>query len=341
VQVACHFPEQSHPSEPLADNITRHEEAAMSTEELTVVNDGVTLHGTLGSPVGAGPHPAILAVHSASEPTRDERLLRHLQEVLPPNGIAVLTYDRRSHGASVVPADHPPISFEDKASDARAWLDLLGERPDIDSDRIGIWGHSQGGWLGPMAAVDHDDVKLMAFVGPSAVTPGEQMQFGYGYQIRQAGYSEEEAQRGIELRRLVDAYWRGDGVTEQEAIAAIDAASDEPWFDIAPPVDPRVSLGGWRTEVDLDITPTLARLNPMPILLIFGERDQWIPTEESERRWRRSLPSGADLTVERLPGTTHFPTPDHDGEGPLEPRYEELLVGWLREHFSLDGKTDR
>lgn len=310
----------------------------MATEELTVVNDGITLHGTLATPAGDGPHPVVLGLHGASEPTRDARMQRHLQQALPPNGIAVLTFDRRSHGASVAPPDHPPISFEDKASDARAWLDRLAEHSAVDRDRIGIWGHSQGGWLGPMAAVDHDDVKLMALVSPCAVTPGEQMQFGYGYQIRQAGYPEEEAQRGIDLRRLVDAYWRGDGVTEEEAIAAIDAASGEPWFDIAPPVDPRVSLGGWRHEVDLDITPTIARLNPMPILLVFGEFDQWIPTEASERAWRRSLNGAADLTVERLPGMTHFPTPDHDGEGPLAPRYEELLVGWLRDRFGLDGR---
>ena len=313
----------------------------MNRRELRVVNDGIELHGTLFVPAGEGPHPAILAVHGASEGTRTARLQRHLQALLPAHGIAVLAFDRRGDGASVVPQDGRAISFEDKASDARAWIDLLLEQPEVDAERVGIWGHSQGGWIGPMAAVERERVVLLALVAPCAVTPGEQMQFGYGYQIRQAGFSEDEARRGVELRRLVDAYWRGDGVTEAEAIAAIDAASGEPWFDIAPPVDPRRSAGGWRIEVDIDITPTIARLRPMPILLVFGDHDRWVPTRESEARWRASVPAGADLTVETIPGTTHFPTPDHEGEGPIAPRYEELLAGWLRNRFGLDRADGR
>lgn len=313
----------------------------MATEELTVVNDGIELHGTLGTPAGDGPYPTILAVHAANQGTRDARLHRHLHELLPANGIAVLTTDRRGDGASVVPPEVTSISFADKASDASAWLDLLQRHPAVDGSRVGIWGHSQGGWIGPMAAVGRTDVALMALVAACAVTPGEQMQFGYGYQIREAGYPEAEVQRGIELRRTVDEYWRGGAVTEAQAIAAIDAAAGEPWFDIAPPVDPRVSTGGWRVEVDIDITPTLARLAPMPILLIFGERDRWVPVVESEARWRGALAADADLTVETLPGTTHFPSPDHEGKGPLAPRYTELLLGWLRSRFGLDAADGR
>jgi uncharacterized protein len=305
----------------------------MPAEELTVVNDGIELHGTLVTPPGEGPHPVVLAVHAANGGTREARLLRHLQSVLPPVGIGVLTYDRRGEGASEVPPEVTSVSFEEKADDARAWLDLLDRRPDVDERRIAIFGHSQGGWIGPMAAAGRDDVAAMAFFAACAVTPGEQMQFGYGYQIREAGYSEEEAQRGIELRRLADAAWRGE-VPKEEAIAAIDAAKDEPWFDIAPPVDPRnEQAADWREEMDLDIAPTIARLRPMPILLMFGERDRWVPTDESEARWRAAVPAGVELDVKRFPGTTHFPTSDHDGEGELAPGYEETLVGWLRDHL--------
>jgi pimeloyl-ACP methyl ester carboxylesterase len=311
----------------------------MPVEELVAVNGEVELHGTLVIPPGEGLHPVVLVLHGASEGLREHKLYQHLQELLPGHGIAVLAYDRRGEGASS--GDAELATFAEKATDAAVWIDRLREHPSIDPDRIALWGHSQGGWIAPLAAARRDGIAAIVCVSPSAVTPSAQMTYAYEHQIRERGFSAEDARRGAELRRLVDAYWRGDGVSEDDAIAAIEGAKAEPWFAIAPPPDPRNPASEtWREEMDLDIAPVLGRLT-MGLLVIFGETDRWVPIEASAEVWRRAVPPGADLTIETIAGAGHSPTLatdplDLDEAGPIASAYERVLVDWLRDRLSRD-----
>jgi pimeloyl-ACP methyl ester carboxylesterase len=89
-------------------------------------------------------------------------------------------------------------------------------------------------------------------------------------------------------------------------------------------------------EWDLDISPTLSQLR-IPVLLIYGETDRWVPIEPSIEIWRTALDRRqAHLSVPRLPGCGHFPTlaadpADLDEAGPISPAYEQLLADWLRD----------
>jgi uncharacterized protein len=88
-------------------------------------------------------------------------------------------------------------------------------------------------------------------------------------------------------------------------------------------------------EWDLDISPVLSQLR-IPVLVVYGETDRWIPIEPSIRAWRTALDHGqTGLCIERLPGCGHFPTlaadpADLDEADPVSPAYEQLLSGWLR-----------
>lgn len=89
--------------------------------------------------------------------------------------------------------------------------------------------------------------------------------------------------------------------------------------------------------MDFDIRPTLSRLR-LPVLLIFGESDRWVPIDASLDRWRTALGPDADLTVARIAGTGHHLTlpvdpRDLSEAGPIAPQYERTLVSWLRERF--------
>jgi pimeloyl-ACP methyl ester carboxylesterase len=316
----------------------------MPVEELTAVSGELELHGTLVTPPGDVMHPTVIALHGASNGLRHAPLYQHLQALLPAHGIAVLTYDRRGEGASS--GDAELATFEDKAADAAAWIDRLREHPQLDPDRLGLWGHSQGGWIAPMAASQRPgSVAAMICVSPSAVTPSVQMTYAYEHQIRERGFSEEDARRGAELRRLVDAYWRNDGVSKDEAVAAMEAAKSEPWYSIAPPPDPRSAAAEtWREEMDLDIAPVLAQLT-MPILVVFGETDRWVPIEASADVWRRAVAEDADLTVVTVAGAGHSPSLADDPldlaeAGPIAPAYEQALVDWLAARLVVAAAHD-
>jgi dipeptidyl aminopeptidase/acylaminoacyl peptidase len=143
-------------------------------------NGDVTLSGTLYLPTGAGPHPAIVKVHGSGQETREGR--KSWAEYFAARGIAVLTYDKRGVGDSegtytwIGPQNSEAV-FDDLADDALAGVSFLKNRRDINSDRIGLVGASQAGWIIPLAASKSKDVAfIVLLVGPT-VSVGEEMYY--------------------------------------------------------------------------------------------------------------------------------------------------------------------
>jgi uncharacterized protein len=132
------------------------------------------LSGTLTVPAGAGPHAAVAFVAGSGETTR--AYLPDLQALLVHNGVAVLAYDKRGIGQSggFYPGESPTLSTIDAlARDASAAVRFLAQQPEIDRRRIGLAGHSQAGWIMPLAASRTPEARFVVdFSGP-AVTASE------------------------------------------------------------------------------------------------------------------------------------------------------------------------
>jgi uncharacterized protein len=84
-------------------------------------------------------------------------------------------------------------------------IKYLKSRKEIDAKRIGVWGLSQGGWLGPLAASRSADVAFVIAVSGPGVSPGEQMIVYYANELREQGVdgrcsrSQHRAPRHLEL----------------------------------------------------------------------------------------------------------------------------------------------
>lgn len=137
-------------------------------------SDGATLAGTLLLPPGSGRRAAVAYVTGSGRTTRE--YLPELQALLLHNGVAVLAYDKRGVGASggTYPGESPTESTIDQlARDAAAAARFLAARPEVDRARVGLAGHSQAGWIMPLAATREPAIRfLVAFSGP-AVTADE------------------------------------------------------------------------------------------------------------------------------------------------------------------------
>jgi pimeloyl-ACP methyl ester carboxylesterase len=307
----------------------------MRRHDIEFRSGGVSLRGTVTLPDGDGPWPGIVTIHGASEGLRDFRLFAHLESLLVPAGVAVIRYDRRGSGASG--GDFYAASFDLLADDALAALDVLAAQPGVDARRIGMYGFSQGGWIGPVAAGRSPKVAFLVLVGACAVTPAEQMAYAAATLIREAGHGEAAVRRAIQLRAAVDEAIRGHR-SRGEAAELVRAASAEPWFELAwvsePPAEPNEEDRKWRLEMDYDVRPIVQRLR-LPVLLIHGGHDRWTPVSESRRVWQAAYAGrSGELRAEQLAGTGHFPTlaNGEDGEehAPISPDYEALLLHWLR-----------
>jgi pimeloyl-ACP methyl ester carboxylesterase len=286
-----------------------------AVEELRIERDGVSLAASYSR---AG-ETAIVALHGAGEGTRHYPLYRHLHEVLPPVGIGVATFDRRGEGEST--GDSSRGRFELQVEDALAVLQAL------DAERVGLWGISQGGWIGPLAAAASDEVAFLVLIASTGVTPAEQMMYAVEKQLLLAGYGEDVVARALELRQRFEEWVHTRAPEPDEKLAAdLRAGLDEPWWSqvwLPPTLLDEEGLRLWIEEMDFDPRPVFARVH-VPALLFYGEADSWTPVEPSVAAWRAARGSEVEIVV--VPGAEHdLILPD----GTLAPEYERTLVEWL------------
>jgi len=121
---------------------------------------GIELGATLTLPPGKGPFPAVVFITGSGPQDRDESILGHrpflvLADYLTRKGIAVLRADDRGVGEST--GDFNKATTADFATDTEAGITYLKTRPEIDSHKIGLVGHSEGGVIAPMVAAHNHE----------------------------------------------------------------------------------------------------------------------------------------------------------------------------------------
>jgi len=279
------------------------------------------LDAALTLPDAPGRYSAVICLHPANVASRDQYLFRHLAEVLPARGIAVLRYDRRG--------DNVPLEVQ--GDDALSACAALRSRDDIDPRRIGLWGFSQGAWVAPLVAARSSEIAFLVLVASTGVSPAEQMLYGTAKHASAAGVGDDDVERLVALRRLVDE-WRRGRVTRERAQAAVDAVADQPWFEHA--YVQRVLGDGIWPNMDFDPEEVFSRVR-VPVLLFYGEDDEWQPIDASIATWQRSArrAGNTDVTVVRLAGTRHAPTLGGlEDRSAIAPEYQRTLVSWLEAH---------
>lgn len=115
------------------------------------------LAGTLSMPrgQGEGPFPAVVLVSGSGLQNRDEEIMGHkpfkaIAGYLARRGIAVLRYDDRGFGQST--GDASSATTFDFARDAFGALEFLAKTDGIDTTRLGVVGHSEGGIVAAIIA---------------------------------------------------------------------------------------------------------------------------------------------------------------------------------------------
>ncbi|MBX3060879.1 MAG: alpha/beta fold hydrolase [Anaerolineae bacterium] len=275
---------------------------------ITSTSESHTLAGTLHKPAGDGPFPTIVVLHSASAGKQDYPLYLHLAQAMNEIGVAVYIYDRR--GEDIPPKERIHPGYMALGRDGLAAIQMLKTRDDVAETHIGLWGVSQGGWIAPAAfGQSQDDIAFLILVSSSGVGPAQQMAHAVPQVLRAVGYGEAVAEAGAHLRQKVDAYYRCE-VTREAAQALIDQYKDEPWFEhvyIAESLPEAVVQTGWDNETRFDPWPVFSGIT-VPILLLYGENDPWIPVEESMAIWRDALAQAGndDVELHQVPRTGHL-----------------------------------
>lgn len=299
--------------------------------------DGTVLAGTLFSPPGGGRVPGVVFLHGSGPSTR--QFFEWHAKLLARNGVAALAYDKRGAGESE--GSTWEVGYEGYADDALSALELLADRPGVDNERLGVLGHSEGGWVAPLVARAHGQLAFVVVTSATHLSPAEQVVYETGAGVRAAGYREAVAERALGLQRRVMEYQRtGEG---REALAAaLQAVSAEPWFAVAELPERLFDPGEyewWRSVMDFDPVSAWQGVRA-PVLAVSGGRDPNSDVEASHEGLRAALDAGGN---DRFTGVI-FPRMEHGTVewwlpgGMPPPRfpkgYPELLVRWIREQVS-------
>jgi 2,6-dihydroxypseudooxynicotine hydrolase len=133
-------------------------------ERVAIPFEGKTLYGVLRKPsaaLGAAAKLPILVMAPGLDSTKEE--LHAYEEPFLARGIAILAIDGPGQGE----AEYEIPICGDYERAARAVVDWIESRTDLDAKRIAIWGVSLGGYYAPRAAAYEKRIKAcIALSGP-------------------------------------------------------------------------------------------------------------------------------------------------------------------------------
>ncbi len=306
-------------------------------EQVHFLSGDIKLAGTLVIPATAGPHPAVVLFHGSGYEERNLRVARWFAE----QGVAALAYDKRGTGESA--GNFEAVPFMKLADDGLAAVDFLRARADIDPHKIGVWGLSQGGWLGPLAASRSANVAFVISVSGPGVSPGEQMIFYYANDLRSHGLGENDIREASALRREVwDSLRTGNGI--EQARTDLARARKAAWYNDMKNqqhelFDRLQTPAGWekarsslwfKEEMSYDPVPTLRKLS-VPALFVFGADDMLVPVPESVNAIREVIKTDKkDFALFVVPGADHgLRIAGADGSRTPAPEYLKQMHEWL------------
>lgn len=244
--------------------------------------EGTTLRGWLFTPEsGSRPFPTVVMAHGFS--AVKEMYLDSFAEVFAQAGLAALVFDNRNFGTS---DGEPRYEIDPWAQvrDYRHAITYAGTRPEVDRERIGVWGSSySGGHVLVLGAIDKrvkcvvSQVPLISgyrnvlrLVRNDMIAP-TRAQFDQDRESRMAG--NPPAMVPVVTNDPLGA-------------AALPTADSYEWFTKTG----ETRAPSWKNEVTLRTVEMLMeyepgvyieRVSPTPLLMVVAERDHLTPIDEA------------------------------------------------------------
>jgi uncharacterized protein len=287
------------------------------TEELSIPNPkaaGVTLSGTLTTPKGTGPFPAVVFITGSGPQDRDETIFGHkaffvLADYLAKRGIASLRCDDR--GVAKSTGKFVDATSADFATDIEAAFGKLSTRPEIDPKRIGLIGHSEGGVIAPMiAATPENKIGFIVLLAGPGVRGDEVLAAQSAAILESMGQPESVIKMATaQQRKLFDiALSEPDA---QKALAKMATAIGMPNVDGIPPAikSQLVALTKpwFQFFIRFDPASALSKVR-CPVLALNGTKDLQVIAKQNLPAIEKALKDGGNTESKIIPldGLNHL-----------------------------------
>jgi alpha/beta superfamily hydrolase len=295
---------------------------------VTFANGQVTLAGSLAVPDRPTPCQGLVMVGGSGPADRNnDTVFPPIREHLVESGIAVLSYDKRGVGGSS--GDWRDATIDDLASDSVAAANFLRAQPGVHAQAIGLFGHSEGGWV-VLRAAARAAAAYVVTNGCPGMTPAAQDRYALANAMRDDRVADADVDNTLELYdRLVAAGRRDAGFADATRLLET-GGSPSILARYLGDVDERT----WRflkRKQDHDPIPDVLGLR-CAYLALFGGADRLVPVAESVHlisaaACQADRPAGAALTVGIFPGADHRAR--LPGGVDFAPGYLTTLSGWI------------
>lgn len=315
---------------------------------------GIFLAGTLSKPRNVKKPPVIVIAQGSGPSDRDGQVGPHrpyqaLAEQLVEQGFAVLRFDKR--GVRQSNGDYASSTAETFANDLSAAFAFLAQRDDINIERIGVAGHSEGSHVAAIAAnrSGFDFVISLSGVGLDGI---DAIVLQDGTETLAKGASAEQAKR---LQQIAERYYRilldapddTARITQLKqylaSLNADDKAIYQQWGE------PSYTLNLQNAEAD-GLYSILASQPAkdwskvtVPVLLLNGDKDVQVPANENLKALAATLKAAGNskVHVELMANLNHMFQTTENGSTEeyaqltesFSPRATKVIVQWYQQQF--------
>ena len=177
----------------LVDNVLAQSDIqTVKYRNLTLdLGNGVTTNAQLSYPaIGKGPFPAVLLVPGAGPADMNytagdnAKLFWQIGQFLSERGFVVLKYDKRGNGENGTIINNNlwgNMTYNDLKQDAKKAVNVLIQQPEVDTKKISLIGHSEGGEIVTRLATDNSTTKFdnIVLMAPRIENPSAQAYYGF------------------------------------------------------------------------------------------------------------------------------------------------------------------
>jgi len=282
---------------------------------------GITLAGTLTMPSTGRDFTAVILITGSGAQNRDEEIMGHkpflvIADYLTRRGIAVLRYDDRGFAQST--GNIETATTADFADDVEGAVAYLKIRKEINPQKIGLMGHSEGGVIAPMVAARSKDVGFIVMLAGSGIR-GDKLLFSQQELIYRA--SEVPENQIADIRKLNARLYdkviaSKENVSHQEILDFMMSMKDGIAANVRSGVSVDDTIRGAAAELSspwmqyflrYDPAPALEKVK-VPVLAVNGGNDLQVPAKENLAAISAALKRGGNqnVTVKEYPGLNHL-----------------------------------
>ncbi|HJD91826.1 alpha/beta hydrolase family protein [Bacteroides coprosuis] len=281
------------------------------------LDKSITLSGTLTLPDDLKKHPAVVLIAGSGPANRDEEIFGHkpfavIADYLTRQGLAVLRYDKRGIGEST--GSLREATTLNLAEDVEASIQFLRNHPNIQSNNIGLIGHSEGGIIAPMVASRDQAISFIVLLAAPGMTGKQILKKQNEESIQRSPITNDQKTKALNVAvQYLDylAQTSSEGTSTEALHNTLDSIIS---INLAEDIFPQVSReemikstnNNWIIYfLNLDPSEYLKKVH-CPILALNGTKDIQVEANSNLKIIESSVKNKELLTVKKYLNLNHL-----------------------------------